>query len=363
MPMISVFPSLASFSLSHNLLHDLTAPIKNDKLAELDLSYNKSLGTLIQLSPLSHLPYLKRLSLRGNPIASLRCPTDLSFPTIDSLDLSSTKLASFDCLDAIPRVFPTLTSLLTKDTPLSKLPSAPLHTIARIAKLKALNFSAVTPQERQEAELYYRNLVVQELATAITQLDEWRILQNHSRWAQICQIHGMPDIPKERDQSAAAPGTLAARVTEFTFSVKSATLRELQAQKIEADHKAQKQSVFTLRPTETSHIVSKTKYIPRTVSTYCLVGIVERLFSVSRPLSCKLILETDEYDPLDDEDGDEQSTNGGNVDGTEAIDMNKKGRWARREEELIEGTKPVGDWINAPKARVRIEMKSMNVGQ
>lgn len=310
--------------------------------------------SLAQLSPLSYIPSLTDLSLRGNPISTLECPHDLRFPKVESLDLSSTQLASLSLLDALPRVFPALKSLLTKDTPLANLPSAPLHTTARIATLKVLNFSPITAQERQEAELYYQSSVVQELAVAADEAEERRILENHSRWMELCDIYGSPDIPRKLNPREAASGTLAARMTEFTFTIKSTVLQHLQERKAGFGVKDRIRS-----PTKSEEItktIEKTKLVPRSASIYRLIGLVERLFSIPRPLSCRLILETDEFDPVGHDDDGWSVDEDENDEGT-GPHTKPKGKWIRREEELIEGRKPVGDWVSAATARVRIERK------
>lgn len=353
-----MFPSLSCLSLSHNFLNDFTPPIELASLTKLDLSYNNSLTSLTQVSPVSDMPSLTDLSIRGNPITILECPLDLTFPMVKDLDLSSTKLWSLSSLDVIPRVFPALESLLTKDTPLAKLPSAQSHTIARIATIISLNFTHVNAQERQEAELYYRSSIIQELTAATDEVEERRILENHARWTELCIIHGKPDIPQKRDQIKAATGTLASRMTEFTFSIQSAVLQDLQTKTAEARSVVEDRTGSPTRSQDMAEMIEKTKLIPRSVSIYRLIGIVERLFSIARPPSCRLVLETNEFDPVghldDDWSVDEDELDDG---AAPATDPNSKGRWVRREEELTEGRKAVGDWVSAAEARVRIERK------
>lgn len=87
------------------------------------------------------------------------------------------------------------------------------------------------------------------------------------------------------------------------------------------------------------------------------------------------MFETEEWDPVareegDDgwsvsEDGDGESEEGGReggggMDGYGVEGRGRKkgrGRLVRREEELVEGTKAVGDWVGGKKARVRVEVR------
>jgi len=100
---------------------------------------------------------------------------------------------------------------------------------------------------------------------------------------------------------------------------------------------------------------------------YALKGIIGRLFGL-KPMSLKLIWETGEWDPVagaDDRDEDsdlEQDVDLGEgkreADGRgEKEEERDNGRWVQREEELVDGTKDVGFWVEGREARVRIEMR------
>lgn len=122
-------------------------------------------------------------------------------------------------------------------------------------------------------------------------------------------------------------------------------------------------------------IVEKKKDIPRTIDVYQLKGIVGRLFGI-RPLGCRLIWETGEWDPVKgEEDGwscseeeeleraaiDKRAGAGGGPDITKVGNQNQKknarGNWTRRETELVDGTRDVGFWIEGREARVRVERR------
>ena len=108
-------------------------------------------------------------------------------------------------------------------------------------------------------------------------------------------------------------------------------------------------------------IIDKTHLIPRTVDIYKLKGIVCNLFSIPF-VSCKLIWETDEFDPVGGEDEEGWSVSEDESDSEERRKWKRgkkedKSRWARREMELTDGTREVGFWVEGPKARVRVELR------
>lgn len=138
-------------------------------------------------------------------------------------------------------------------------------------------------------------------------------------------------------------------------------------------------------------IVEKKQDIPRTIDIYRLKGIVGRLFGI-RPMRCRLIWETGEWDPVkSEEDGwscseeeefprqeeaaDERSGAGKSDDlnkkqGVATREQEqrqkekekekkkeKKKQWTRREIELEDSTRDVGFWIEVREAVVRVERR------
>lgn len=324
------FPSLTSLSAASNEITAITTPLPTPKLAFLTLASN-SITSLASIKPLALLPHLATLSLRSNPLISVSSPDQLL--SLTHLDLTSTLLNSFVTISPLTRVCPALVSLLITNTPLSRLPSAFLLTLARHPALNSLNFSAVKPAERQNAELYYLSAIALELSEASSQEDKDRILNEHPRYPELCAIYGEPTAPKKKDESAdIAPGTLEARIVEFTFY-----------------------SIID------GNMVEKKKDIPRSFDVYRIKGIVGRLFGV-RPLECKLIWEMGEWDPVGREEDDVWSCSeeeGDDADQSrscaEVDDGNSRGKWVKREVELVDGTKDVGFWIDRREARIRVE--------
>lgn len=189
------------------------------------------------------------------------------------------------------------------------------------------------PAERQNAELYYLSVIALELSEASSQEDKKRILNDHPRYPELCAIYGEPTAVKKKDGIAGiAPGTLEARIVEFSFY-----------------------SIID------GNMVEKKKDIPRSFDIYRIKGIVGRLFGV-KPMECKLIWEMGEWDPVgrdeddvwscseEEEDDDDQGRSR-----AEADNGKSRGKWVKREVELVDGTKDVGFWIDGREARIRVE--------
>jgi len=356
------FPSLETLRLSCNGLGRIPGPLPAPKLKELDLSSNK-ITSLRELGSLASLPALVNLSLRDNPIKTLE--TDTAFPATTFLDLKSTLPTNLSSLDPIPTTFPSLTRLLTANTPLTTIPSAKLLTIARLPTLTELNWAPITAAERQNAELYYLSTIVKELTAATNTREEKQILSEHPRWDSLCKIHGVPDLPKKPSiaEDEATAGTLAARVTKFTFYMTVADLKTAHKRVPLCNSSAQADDLSYPTADKNSNLIEKSKLIPRTVDVYRLKGIVGRLFSI-QPMSCKLIWETGEWDPVggrEEDEGwsvseDDESERGEERGATmQAPRGRDRSRWERREMELVDGTREVGFWVEGKTARVRVE--------
>ncbi len=163
-------------------------------------------------------------------------------------------------------------------------------------------------------------------------------------------------------------------MTEFTFCISEQDLQTARqhAQSIEGHpskrtEDADSDTTIAHRPPghdDPLPIIEKKKLIPRTVDVYRLKGIVGHLFNI-RPMSVKLIWETEEWDPVgegdggwsvsEDESGDEERR-------SEETETKKRRRgrkevWKRREMELVDGTREVGFFVEGTDARVRVELR------
>lgn len=289
------------------------------------------------------------------------------FPKLNHLDLISTLLPTLSSLNPIPVSCPGLTSLLTNHTPLTIYPSSSLHTIARVATLTELNYSQITPPERQNAELYYLSQVSKQLAAATDYAEERELLEENPRWKELCDIYGEPTVVKKTDAEAPGVQTLAARVTEFTFHITKQDLQTARkhAQSIEG-HSSEKTEEDGSETRAENHapshdplIIEKKKLIPRTVDVYRLKGIVGQLFNI-RPMSVKLIWETEEWDPVGEGDAG-WSVSEDESDGDSRLERTAREKehdqWVRREMELVDGTRQIGFFVEGKEARVRVELR------
>ena len=334
--LIQKFPKIRTLSASKNGMTCTPKSIQADTLRSLDLSYN-NISSFTNIRSLSSLPALTELSLRGNPIATLEAD-DIKFTILKKLDMTSTLLPSLFSLNPISAAFPVLQSLLTKNTPLSQQPSAHLLTIARVSTLTELNYSNITPAERQNAELYYISQITAQISAADSPKKEQEILSEHPRWNELCQIHGEVEVTRRYLQKDRfPPGSLGARTAKFTFELMPRN---------DMDERG----------------LTRTKLIPLTTSIYRLTGIVASLFAIPY-LSIKLILETDDLDPTKGHEALNDSDEDSNASDVDSDDGGKKDGWVRREEDLIGSMRPIADWLPidfkgmGKDVRVRVEVK------
>jgi hypothetical protein len=352
-------PCLNSLSLTFNLLEIIQTPLQTPNLTTLVLSYNL-FTSLADLQPLTALPCLLGLYLRGNQISSLnrQAPTkNLVFPTLAILDLSENHIQTFTFISHLPFIVPNLTSLRISDNPVFQnisLDDSHMLTLARMGGLGILNYTPITQDERMNAELYYLGLIGKELSS--TPVDqESRIMEDHPRYNELCRLYNPPVIHRTNsDVVDANENTLGAHLITFTF--------------------------YRPPPHATTEITEK---IPKSVTPYRLKAIVGRLYDLE-PMYIKLIWETGEWDPAGDrlaEDDDERWSVGSVISGDEESaeshnealggmgvgfqsdfpegkareEEEQEGKWVKREVELKDGTRQVGFWIEGKEARVRVE--------
>lgn len=109
-------------------------------------------------------------------------------------------------------------------------------------------------------------------------------------------------------------------------------------------------------------VAERKKEVPRSVDVYRMKGIVGLLFGI-RPLGCRLVLETGEWDPVKgEEEGwscseEEDDVNESGAEKDSVMYEKEEGKWVRREMELADGTKDVGFWVDGREARVRVELR------
>ncbi|KAF5870023.1 putative tubulin-specific chaperone e protein [Botrytis fragariae] len=368
------FTSTVSLTASSNGFKRLSSPITSHSLASLTLEYN-DFTSLADLEVLTQLTSLESLLLKGNKIHTTRTMTGpgavKSFAPLvfnnklSYIDLSSNKINSWDFVDELVHIFPGMTSLrisknliypeTSAESTMGSLNEEFMLTLARLGNLQKLNFSGITPQDRNNAELFYLSEIGKELG-AVDSEQESTVLSKHKRYKELLV---------RREKAEINPAFLEARLIKFTFYVPANP---------EIDQKE----------------IRLVKEIPKAFSIYRVKGIVGRLLN-RRPLSLKFIWETGEWDPVAGyEDIDEYDDDNAVDDAREALapvglsDLNQKqskredssiaidkavlqthgqveetkaGRFMKREVELEDTTKDVGLCVDGMEARVRVEFK------
>ena len=303
--MLLDFPALDSLDLTKNCLYELDTPLPSEKLRVLNLSENQIGSLLEDLEPLTHLKHLENLSLRDSQLWDLSCTG--GFETLQYLDLRGTNLLKLTSLNKISLTAPNLLSLSistlnvsysTHDERITRISA-----IICIPSLCEINYAQITPEERQSAEMDYLQSRVDGIKrTAKDFAHEMdRMIEKDPHWNRLCNIYGAPESLVAAEPQA-QEGTLCARVTKITFYMHQDDLKA--AQNLAPEYSSVKRPFQKTR--KDKKIVEISHKIPRTVDIYGLKGICGRLFGI-RPLSCKLIWETGERDPVsgkvEEEDG------------------------------------------------------------
>ncbi|KAL8984073.1 MAG: hypothetical protein Q9177_004800 [Variospora cf. flavescens] len=404
------FPMLQTLSLAFNPLGTPTKvlfTLSISSLTRLDLT-SCGITSLDQIMFISQGPNLTTLILRSNPLQTLSTTAGLKFTNLRTLDLTSTLLPSLSSLSPIPTLFPLLESLQTSQTPLSTShPESRLLTIAQLPQLTTLNHTPIPAHERLNSELYYLNLITNLLLSASTPAQEHQIIHiDHSQYQYLCSKHGEPASIQERNHN---------RARQSTAHISSTDPQQSQQQREDnkEDRSPPRMSLaahlctFTLHlnhhnnnnknTTTTTHAQTQTLTLPlpTTISVYALKGVVGRLFRIA-PMRVRLVLETDEWDPVpaakpadgdwgcgsedegpssssfyssvesqEDDDGHGHGTSGNKPQEEQNRKKKKKKKllWVRREVEISDSVRRVEDWVEGRKeARVRVEERALRGG-
>ncbi|KAJ6004429.1 hypothetical protein N7522_006074 [Penicillium canescens] len=356
----SQFLGLASLTASANQLSEISCPLPNT-ITTLTLEYNE-FTSISNLRHLAALPNLQHLSVRGNAIDTVNNDTttmDFQFSqTLQSLDLSRNKIASWAFLNKLPTLFPGLTTLRISDNPLYDQPPLPLSvtattepskpmtvdeafmlTLSRFpSSLTTLNYSTIKPTDRSNAEMYYLSLIGRELS-ATAEAEEPAILATHPRYSELCELYTEPTITRAvisiSGSRVIQPRSVAARLVKMAF-----------------------------RLSQNSEYVSevRTKEIPGSFDTYQVKALVSRLFGLPA-FGFKLVWETDEWDPVEkenveavdwDDSEDEALADQDTV--LQKHDGSDSG-FVRREVELVDSTRDVGFLFQGEgEVRIRVEV-------
>ncbi len=374
------FPALAVLYAGTNQLSSLS-PIPPSSLCiatltSLNLEYN-DFTSVSDLASLASLRSLRNLHLKGNRIAAISSDPSSSppvfTPSLHYVDLSYNKIAAWAFVDALPTVFPGLTSLRFTHNPVYDNPAfddeavaaaaaaaassaalepsttateeAYMITVGRLASLKSLNFSAIAPNDRTNAEMFYLSRIGRQLAS-VPEGAEKSIISQHSRYVELCELYGEPSVVRQTEIN---PAFLDARLI-------SVQLRLWRAGSGDA--------------------ASRAVMIPKSFDIYAVKGFVGKLFGVP-PLKLRLVWETGEWDPVANFDRDagdssdeeevepETETEMGqrkerqaDNELEESFRVDGKGaRWVKREVELKDSPRQFGFCVDGLEATVRVELR------
>ncbi|KUI67975.1 Tubulin-specific chaperone E [Cytospora mali] len=326
--------------------------------------------SMSSLAGLAVLPSLKNLHLKANNISAITSDASQDIPvfskTLSYLDISYNNVSTWSLIDALPDSFPGLTSLRLAHNPIYENPGLGLDTsdastttsgkasvteeaymltIGRLACLTSLNFSAITANDRTNAEMFYLSRVGRQLSS-VPEEDADKVIAQHRRYAELCDLYGEPVVVRRKEVN---PAFLEARLINVKF----------------------RSGPAVGHTTEDS--VSSQAQIPKSLDIYAVKGIAGRLLGL-HPLKMRLIWETGEWDPVagfDDEagDSDDDDDDGEIVGGHEAMDVvqpvqpdedaqekkNKAGRWIKREVELKGSPRKFGFCVDGLDVSIRVE--------
>lgn len=355
---------MTSLTASANQLTEITCALPST-ITTLILEHNE-ITSISALRHLAALPNLEHLSIRGNNISTVNPNTtdttlDFQFPqTLRSLDISRNNITSWTILNKLPSAFPGLTTLRITANPLFDQPPLPpsvteaskpmtvdeafMLTLSRFPpSLTILNYSTISPQDRSNAEMYYLSLIGKELS-ATTEEEEPTILATHPRYSELCELYVEPTITRAvvSDSSGARvihPRSVAARLVKMAFRL----------------------------PLGNNESKSQVKEIPGSFDTYQVKALVSRLFGLPA-FGFRLVWETDEWDPVEKEVGnegvvewDEDSEDEDRPDVGSGVEITRDGldksRFVRREVELVDSTRDIGFLFQSEAGEVRIRVE------
>ncbi|PBP22553.1 CAP-Gly domain-containing protein [Diplocarpon rosae] len=337
---VAQFQGLRSFEASMNGLKNLAISPPAEKLTSLTLEYN-SFESLSDIIILRELKFLEVLRLKGNEISKISTEANklAEVPAFGNqlryVDLSYNAVSDWKFVDEMDHVFPGMTALRLAHNPIYKtskkvgsftsMDDSYMLTLARIRKLETLNFSKITTADRTNSEMFYLSQIAKEISEA-PEGRENDTIKRHPRYADLCEKHGTPSITRNQ-VGVVNPNFLEARLIKFTLYMPPNT-------------QANQQQEIRMR-----------REIPMSFDVYALKGLVGRMFGV-RPLSMRLIWETGEWDPVagyEDFEDEEDDAEDGAVD-QRTKEAGDQGKWMRREVEIEDGTRQLGNLVDGLEA-------------
>ncbi|KAI9050721.1 hypothetical protein LZ554_004841 [Drepanopeziza brunnea f. sp. 'monogermtubi'] len=343
---VAHFHELRSFEASMNGLKRLDLPLRANRLTSLTLEYN-SFESLMSIMVLRELSSLEVLRLKGNKISEIDAEQHniSEIPSfgkqLNYVDLSYNAISTWKFVDDLPHVFPGMNALRFAHNPIYKtskdvgsftsMDDSYMLTLARIQNLEILNFSRISPADRTNSEMFYLSQIAKEISEA-PESKEKQVISRHPRYADLCERHGPPPITR-KEAGVLNPNFLEARLIKFTFYVPLNT---------QIGGEGGRRAV---------------REIPMSYDVYGLKGLVGKMFGI-RPLSLRLIWETGEWDPVAGFEGFEDEEDDGAAEVDEQMKaIREKGKWMKREVEIEDGTRQLGNLVDGLEATVRIELR------
>lgn len=369
------FSSLAILYASRNQLSRLSAvppSTLTTTLTSVFLEFN-DFTSLSDLASLTALTALRNLHLKGSNISVIESDSTEGPPvfsqTLTYLDISYNKIHRWSFVDSLPDSFPGLTSLRLAHNPVYENPGfdaavtpaatssscsadasakatvteeAYMLTIARLAPLTSLNFSAITPTDRTNAEMFYLSRIGRQLSSVPDTPDaEAKVVAQHRRYKELCDLYGEPVVVRREEIN---PAFLEARLVHVLFRFQPSPHHEGQGDSMQVD------------------VAEKRTQIPKSFDIYAVKGIAGRLFG-RPPLRLRLIWETGEWDPVagfDEEVGDSSDDEEVVLEQEKKEDgntqpQNRAGRWIKREVELNDSPRQFGFCVDGLDVTIRIE--------
>uniref|UniRef100_A0A0X3Q4J6 Tubulin-specific chaperone E n=2 Tax=Schistocephalus solidus TaxID=70667 RepID=A0A0X3Q4J6_SCHSO len=204
---MSWMPSIKEICVAYNPLGDFPSVETPDgqSIAEtfsgletLDLTSTELTDFDRVLEVVGSAPHLTSLLLNGNKIRTLRLPTT-SPPMLRALNqigLRDNLLEDWESVNELARL-PVLTTLILRQNPIllnCNPETARQEIIARLPKLKSLNFLEVAADERRGAELDYLKRYSKTWKEAQDSVDTKAMFaKQHPTFLQICEKYGPPD--------------------------------------------------------------------------------------------------------------------------------------------------------------------------
>ncbi|CAG8480640.1 10838_t:CDS:10 [Acaulospora morrowiae] len=111
------------------------------------------------------------------------------FPKLRYINMNENKIDNWKSVDELNK-FPSLQELRIKKNPFlegEKLDETSLSIVGRIKRLKMLNGSTISPENRTDAERFYLKLCIKD-----TKKTPEEIAEQHPRFKELCEIHGTP---------------------------------------------------------------------------------------------------------------------------------------------------------------------------